>query len=81
MLFDNSLISEVFKSNYSEDDFFEVDNIKQIQEHLIQLLQYKTLLEKRSYIDSLNVADRHRIVRAYFYIIENNLRSTQKLTH
>lgn len=81
VLFDNELIAEVFKADYSEDEFFEVENLKQIQDNLIQLLQYKTLLEKRSYIDSLNEADRHRIVRAYFYIIENNLRTAQKLPH
>lgn len=81
VLFDNDLIAEVFKSDYSEDEFFEVENLKQIQDNLIQLLQCKTLLEKRSYIDSLSETDRHRIVRAYFYIIENNLRTAQKLPH
>ncbi len=81
VLFDNELITEVFKTDYSEDEFFEVDNLKQIQDNLIQLLQCKSLLEKRSYIESLSDLDRHRIVRAYFYIIENNLRTAQKLPH
>ena len=81
VLFDNQLISEVFKQDYSEEEFFEINNIKQIQDDMIKLLQFKTLHEKRSYIESLSLTDRHRIVRAYFYIIENNLRSTQKLQH
>ena len=81
VLFDNKLISEVFKQDYSEEEFFDVENIKQVQDSIIKLLQFKTLVEKRDYINSLSESDRHRIVRAYFYIIENNLRTHQKLPH
>ena len=76
-LFDGSIKTGPF----SEDEFFDIENIKQVQDAILQLLQYKTLLEKKSYIESLNDTDKHRIVRAYFYIIENNLRSSQKLPH
>lgn len=81
VLFDNHFIASVFRDPFSEEEFFDIENIKQVQEAILQLLQYKTLLEKKSYIESLNEADKHRIVRAYFYIIENNLRSSQKLPH
>ena len=81
VLFENSLIAEVFKENYSEDDFFEVDNLKKIQDDLIQLLRFKTLNDKKDFIASLDPHSKHRIVRAYFYIIENNLRSSQKRPH
>lgn len=81
VLFENSLISEVFRKPYSEDEFFEVDNLKQIQDDILRLLQMTSLQDKRNFIESLDTTSRHRIVRAYFYMIENNLRSTQKRPH
>lgn len=81
LLFDNDLIADVFKSEASEEDFFQVENLKKIQEDLLKLLQYKTLLEKHDFIGSLSKDRKHRIVRAYFYIIENNLKQTHRLTH
>jgi hypothetical protein len=81
VLFENSLIAEVFKQDYSEEEFFEAENIKHVQEEILKLLQCKTLTEKQDYINSLAEDEKHRIVRAYFYIIENNLRSNQKLPH
>ena len=81
VLFENHLIASVFKRPFSEEEFFDLENIKLVQDDILKLLQFKTLNEKKSYIDSLNPADKQRIVRAYFYIIENNLRSSQKLPH
>lgn len=81
VLFENSLISEVFRKPYSEDEFFEVDNLKKIQDDILRLLQMTSLQDKRNFIDSLDTNSQHRIVRAYFYMIENNLRSTQKRPH
>ncbi len=81
VLFENDFIASVFKNPFSEEEFFELENIKQVQDSMLQLLQFKTLNEKKSFIDSLEDSDKHRIVRAYFYIIENNLRSSQKLPH
>jgi hypothetical protein len=81
VLFENDFIASVFKNPFSEEEFFEIDNIKQVQDSILQLLQYKTLIEKKSFIESLDEANKQRIVRAYFYIIENNLRSSQKLPH
>ena len=81
VLFENDLITKVFKEPHSEEDFFEIENIKKVQDDILTLLQFKTLTDKRSFIHSLSENDRHRIVRAYFYIIENNLRTSQKLPH
>lgn len=81
ILFDNELIKDVFKNEHSEEDFFEIENIKKVQDDILTLLQFKTLTEKRGFISSLSDEHKHRIVRAYFYIIENNLRTNQKLPH
>ena len=81
LLFENSLIAEAFKQPYSEDDFFEIENIKKIQNDILKLLKFKTLTDKLNFISSLSLDEQYRIVRAYFYIIENNIRIHQKLPH
>lgn len=81
VLFDNQLIAEVFKKPFAEEEFFDVENIKKAQDEILQLLQCKSLVEKRSFIHSLSHESQQRVVRAYFYIIENNLRTQQKHTH
>ena len=81
VLFDNDLISTVFKQPYNEDDFFNPENLKKVQEEVLKLVQYKTLVQKQDFINSLDAESKQRIVRAYFYIIENNIRSHSKQTH
>lgn len=81
LLFDNQMIARVFKSQFAEDDFFDVENLKKVQKNLLELLQMKTLLEKQDYIRSLSMAEQDQVVRAYFYIIENNIKQSKQLTH
>ncbi len=81
LLFDRQLIAEAFKNDKNETDFFELDHLKKIQDDLIQLLQFQQLSEKKTFIASLTTERQHSIVRAYFYIIENNLKQSQKLQH
>ena len=81
VLFNNDLISEVYKIPYDEDDFFNPENLKKVQEEVLHLVQLKTLVQKQDYISSLDEHSKQRIVRAYFYIIENNIRSHRKQTH
>lgn len=81
LLFDNQLIAKVFKDDTSEEEFFEVENLKKIQDDLMKLLQMKSLSEKQEFIRSLSEDSQNRIVRAYFYIIENNLKQSQKRPH
>jgi hypothetical protein len=68
LLFDNRTIA----------DFFQVENLKKIQDDLLKLLQYKSLNEKQSYVKELSRENQERLIRAYFYIIENNMRSNKK---
>ncbi len=81
VLFDNELISNVFKQPYNEDDFFNPENLKKVQDEVMKLLQFKSLTQKQDYINSLDAESKQRIVRAYFYIIENNIRSHTRQTH
>lgn len=81
VLFDNELIHNVFKKSYDEDEFFNPENLKKVQDELIHLIQLKTLTQKQDYIQTLDEDSKHRIVRAYFYIIENNIRAQKKQSH
>lgn len=81
VLFDNELIHNVFKQPYNEDEFFNPANLKKVQDELIHLIQLKTLTQKQDYIHKLDEESKHRIVRAYFYIIENNIRAQKKQSH
>lgn len=80
LLFDNRSIADVFQKSFSEDQFFQVENLKSVQDDLLKLLQFSTLTEKQSFIKSLCPQEQERLIRAYFYIIENNIRSKKKHT-
>lgn len=81
LLFDNKMISEVYKEDITEDAFFEMENIKKVQDDLIKLLQFKKLTDKQDFIRNLAPERLKLIIRAYFYIIENKAQQAQKLRH
>lgn len=81
LLFDNHFISEVFKEDFSEDEFFTVENLVNAQEDLIRLIKAKTIVEKKDFIAQLNREQKNRLVRAYFYIIENDIKQKQNRPH
>ena len=81
LLFDNRVISEVYKEDVPEDQFFEVENIKKVQDDLLKLLQIKKLTDKQDFVRSLSPSNLKRLVRAYFYIIENKAQQAQRLKH
>lgn len=80
LLFDNKKIADVFQKAFSEDDFFQAENLKRIQDDLLKLLQFKSLTDKQDFVRQLSPEDQERLIRAYFYIIENNMRSNKKHT-
>lgn len=77
LLFDNRKIADVFQKAFSEDDFFQAENLKKVQDDLLKLLQFKSLTDKQDFVRTLSVDDQERLIRAYFYIIENNMRSNK----
>lgn len=81
VLFENDLIHKVFQKPYDEDAFFNPENLKKVQDELIHLIQLKSLTQKKDYIQTLDEEAKQRIVRAYFYIIENNMLARKKQTH
>ena len=81
LLFDNKMISEVYKEEVTEDSFFEMENIKKIQDDLLKLLQIKKLTDKQDFVRNLTPERLKLIIRAYFYIIENKAQQAQKLKH
>ena len=69
------------KEDITEDAFFEMENIKKVQDDLLKLLQFKKLTDKQDFIRNLAPERLKLIIRAYFYIIENKAQQAQKLRH
>lgn len=81
LLFDNKSIANVFQKDFSEDEFFQIENLKKVQDDLLKLLQFKSLVDKQEFINCLSEENKERLIRAYFYIIENNMRQGKNPTH
>lgn len=81
LLFDHDLISQVYKEDFNEDEFFTVENLVKAQEDLIKLIQMPNTTQKKSFLSSLDPHRLTRIVRAYFYIIENEIKLDQSRLH
>ena len=81
LLFDNQTIHDAFKNPFSEDDFFEIQNIKKIQSELLKLLQLKSIVDKQEFIRCLNEDKKFQLIRAYFYMIENKIQNSNTLKH
>lgn len=81
LLFEKDQINTVFKKDFDEDDFFSVDTLVKAQEDLIRLLQLRSVGAKKLFISSLNDERLERLIRTYFYIIENEIKSHKKLAH
>lgn len=78
LLFDNKTIADIFQKDFSEDNFFQVENLKKVQDDLLKLLQFKSLVDKQEFVRCLSDENKERLIRAYFYIIENNMRQGEK---
>lgn len=81
LLFDHELISQVYKEDFDEDEFFTVENLVKAQEDLIKLIQMPNTAQKKTFLSSLDPHRLTRIVRAYFYIIENEIKLDQSRLH
>lgn len=81
LLFDNRLIAQVYKQHFDEDDFFTVENLVKAQEDLIKLLQLSSVEAKKTFLNTMDDDRKNRIIRAYFYIIENEIKLDQRRPH
>ena len=81
ILFENEHIIEAFKLEMNEDDFFLEENIKFIQDGIFKLIQLNSYYDKKNYLNSMSKYSLYRLIRAYFYMFENNIKVSQKRIH
>lgn len=80
-LFDNAAIAKVFSEVKDEKDFHDFSKMKLVQDCMTELISKKSINEKMYYIHSLEVEKFEMLVRSYFHIVENTIKSTSELTH
>lgn len=90
ILFENKDIAEVFNNlpiteekadSSSTDDVYTFENVKIVQDILVELIAKKSLIDKQAYIRSLSAKDYNLLIRAYFNIVESAALSLQSYKH
>lgn len=80
-LFDNKSIANILKNPTDHKVFMDVDKIKLVQGILTQLISKKSYNEKMSFLRDLNPESYEMLIRTYFHIVENTIRSNSSLQH
>ncbi|MEN0059239.1 MAG: hypothetical protein AAGB31_10435 [Bdellovibrio sp.] len=75
VLFDNKSIADVLSQGEDEKEFYTFDKMKQVQDIMTALIAKKTYFEKMAYLQALSPESYQMLVRAYFHIVENTVRS------
>lgn len=81
ILFDNISIAEVLSQTADDKDFFDFNKMKRVQDVMTELISKKTYFEKMSFLRELDKDSYHMLVRTYFHIVENTVRSNHDLSH
>lgn len=79
VLFDNESIATVFKEVKDDNDFFDFNKMKVVQDTMTELVAKTTYLDKVAYLNSLSPEAYEMLVRAYFHIVESTVRANHDL--
>lgn len=81
LLFDNDSIARILSNPTENLDFFNVDNIKKVQNILKQFIERKTFIEKQSFLRNLDALTYELLVRTYFNIVDNAILEATERKH
>lgn len=81
ILFDNNSVAKILSQNKDDKDFYSLDKMKMVQDSMTELIAKKTYFEKMAYLNSLTPDAYEMLVRAYFHIVENTVRTNHSLNH
>ena len=81
ILFYNQSIAKILKNPTDNKVFMDVQKIKIVQDILTQLIAKKTYIEKVAFLGDLSPENYEMLIRTYFHIVENNIRSSSGLYH
>lgn len=81
VLFDNQSIAQVLKDVKDDKDFYDFNKMKKVQDSMTELISKRTYLDKMTYLKSLDTDTYQLLLRAYFHIVENTVRSQYDYKH
>ena len=81
VLFDNAVVAEILKKPNEEMDFFNFENIDQIQSLFTKFVERPTVNDKRIFIESLDSTHLEMLVRTYFHIVDNSILAANRPRH
>lgn len=80
-LFDKKDVTRVMMVPTDEKDFFTMKNMDRVQSLLSRFLEKPTLNDKERFLRALTATERDLMIRAYFHLVENAIRSKSELNH
>ncbi len=81
ILFKNSEIAGALAEVKDNKDFFDFAKMKVVQDLMTHLIAKKTYLEKVAFLNDLEIEKFNMLVRTYFHIVENTIRSKPDHRH
>jgi hypothetical protein len=76
ILFENDQIADCLKRTSGNEDFFDFEKMKKVQECMTELIGKNSIGDKMDYIQNLDKESREMLIRSYFHIVENTIRAT-----
>lgn len=80
-LFDNEIIGKILKTPTEDMDFFNIENIKQVQGILGDFIAQKSIIDKQRFLKDLDKKSYELLVRTYFNIVDNAVLEASKFRH
>ncbi len=81
ILFDHKKVAEILKVPTESLDLFKDGNLSKIDHLFTNLVQKENLSLKHLYLESLDPESFEILLRAYFHIVDNTLRTTREWKH
>lgn len=81
ILFDNRAIAKALGTPRDEKEFFDFNKMKRIQDVMTELIAKPTYNEKMSYLHELDENSYQMLIRTYFHIVENTVRTNHTHHH
>lgn len=81
VLFDNQTIARAMGKKHDDRDFLDFNKMKRIQDIMTELVTKTNYYDKVAYMEALDESSFDMLVRTYFHIVENTVRSTSEHSH
>lgn len=81
LLFPRNDITTALTQPGGDQDLYNFDKMKIVQDIMTELVAKKTYLDKASYLHSLPQSDYYLLIKAYFHIVEGSIRAHQDYNH